>query len=200
MQNLVNSLIQVANSDSSLSLENLAQNPVAIVQPRENSGPEHAGEAVATTLNFGEVEYWGLDISAQYYMSDRFTIFGSLSFINKDLFDEKDLKEEGSGLSLAINAPKLKIRLGGGYRVPQGFSVNATLRYSDGFPMISGVFIGEVESYFLVDLGVGYDLSRYIPGLRAEVTAYNALDNVHREFIGAPKIGRMTVARLTYHF
>ncbi len=200
VQNLVNSLIQVANSDSSLSLENLAQNPVAIVQPRENSGPEHAGEAVATTLNFGEVEYWGLDISAQYYMSDRFTIFGSLSFINKDLFDEKDLKEEGSGLSLAINAPKLKIRLGGGYRVPQGFSVNATLRYSDGFPMISGVFIGEVESYFLVDLGVGYDLSRYIPGLRAEVTAYNALDNVHREFIGAPKIGRMTVARLTYHF
>ncbi len=197
IEQLVNTLIEVANSDPNLSLEELAKNPVAIVQPKENSGPEHAGEALATTLNFGEVEYWGIDISANWYASDRLSLYGSLSFINKDFFSEE---ETGSEFSLATNAPKLKIRGGMAYNVPGGISLNAIVRYSDGFPMISGVFIGEVESYLLVDAGVGYDLSQFLPGLRADVMVYNALNKLHREFAGAPKVGRMTVGRLTYHF
>jgi iron complex outermembrane receptor protein len=37
-----------------------------------------------------------------------------------------------------------------------------------------------------------------VPGLRLDVTVQNALDNDHRQFIGAPKIGRLAIARLTY--
>jgi iron complex outermembrane receptor protein len=37
-----------------------------------------------------------------------------------------------------------------------------------------------------------------VPGLRLDVTVQNALDNRHRQFVGAPKIGRLGIARLTY--
>ena len=51
---------------------------------------------------------------------------------------------------------------------------------------------------FLLDLGLGYDLRRLTPGLRIDVLAQNVLNNEHREYIGAPKMGRLITTRLTY--
>ena len=64
--------------------------------------------------------------------------------------------------------------------------------------MRSGIFTGTIDSYFLLDLGLGYDLRRLIPGLRIDVLAQNVLNNRHREYIGAPKMGRLVTTRLTY--
>jgi outer membrane receptor for ferrienterochelin and colicins len=64
----------------------------------------------------------------------------------------------------------------------------------------SGPYVGDVESYFLMDVGVGYDFGRSVAGLRVDMTVQNVLDNVHREFYGAARIGRMGIARLTYTF
>jgi len=50
----------------------------------------------------------------------------------------------------------------------------------------------------LLDLGAGYDMSRFQPGLRIDIGVSNALDNMHREFIGAPQMGRMAMGRITY--
>ena len=35
-------------------------------------------------------------------------------------------------------------------------------------------------------------------GASFAVTAYNVLDHMHREFVGAPEIGRMVLARFRY--
>ena len=63
--------------------------------------------------------------------------------------------------------------------------------------MRSGPYVGDVASYFLLDLRAGYDLPS-VSGLRFDVTAKNVLDNEHREFVGAPKLGLMLLGRLTY--
>ena len=72
-------------------------------------------------------------------------------------------------------------------------------RFSDGFDMSSGVFRGRVDGYEVVDITAGYQLP-FQPNTRLELTVYNALDNRHREFVGAPELGRLALGRVRYDF
>ncbi len=38
------------------------------------------------------------------------------------------------------------------------------------------------------------------PNARLELTVYNALNNLHREFVGAPELGRLGLVRVKYDF
>ncbi|MGH7494387.1 MAG: TonB-dependent receptor domain-containing protein [bacterium] len=171
--------------------------PVSVVQPDHNQVP---GEIFATYRNFGNVDYYGVDASMQINASNHLNLFGNISYVSDDFFDNKELDETNTSLELALNAPKFKAKGGFSYNIPLGFGFNAAGRYSKGFPVRSGPYIGDVESYFLLDVGAGYDLGRYAPGMSFDVMVQNLLDKEHREFIGAPKIGRLALARLNYTF
>lgn len=189
-----------------------ATTPVAVVQPQENNaGPGSVPELMLAYRNFGEVDYYGVDVAAEIMATDEISVFGNLSWVSDDFFDADELNEENENLALALNAAALKVKGGISYAQLGGFSANVAGRYVEGFPVQSGPYVGGrpapfddpnpgVESYFLLDLGLGYDFARYAPGLRVDVTVQNILDNMHREFIGAPEIGRMGMARLTYSF
>ena len=174
-----------------------ADTPIAIVQPRENNpGIGKVPELMLTYPNFGRITYYGADLSVQVHASQNLSLFGNLSWVSDDFFDHTEVGEESEELSLALNAPGLKVKLGGQYRHRSGFSINASGRYTKGFPVISGPYIGDVQSYFLVDTGVGYDFKN--SGVRADIGVSNLLNKDHREFVGAPKLGRVALARLTY--
>lgn len=173
--------------------------PVAIVQPVENNpGLGKTPELMLAYRNFGEVDYYGVDASIQIMATNALSVFGNVSFVSDDLFDAEELNEDGTELKLALNAPAFKFRVGFDYTLPSGFSFNAAGRYSDEFPILSGPYVGTLESYFLLDVGVGYDLDQYARGLRIDVGVSNVTDDMHREFIGAPQLGRMAIARVTY--
>jgi len=177
---------------------NLQRLPVAVVQPDHNQVP---GEIFATYRNFGNVDFFGVDASVQINASNRLSFFGNLSYVSDDFFDNKELDEANTSLELALNAPKFKAKGGFSYNIPQGFGFNAAARYSDGFPVRSGTtYIGDVEDYFLLDVGAGYDLSKWAPGMTFDIMVQNVLDKEHREFIGAPKLGRLGLARLNFTF
>ncbi len=176
-----------------------ASTPVAVVQAASNdAGAGKTPELMLAYRNFGNVDYIGVDASFQYMASKDLNLFANVSFVSDDFFDASELDEKGTDLSLALNAPAFKVRGGFDYTFDSGFSVNAAGRYSDAFPISSGPYQGTLDSYFLVDLGFGYDLNRFTPGLRVDVGVQNALDDTHREFIGAPQLGRMAIGRLTY--
>ena len=176
-----------------------ATTPVAVVQPAEHAlGPGQVPEVLLTYRNFGRIQYYGLDLNAQLALSENTSVFGNVSWVSDDFFDNEELDEENVDLAVALNAPTLKAKAGASYQKPGGFSLSLSGRYTEGFPVRSGPYVGEVESYFLLDVGGGYDFSRYVPGLQLEVTVQNALDHDHREFAGAPQIGRLALARLTY--
>ena len=178
-----------------------ATTPVAIVQPAENDpGASSTPELLLTYQNFGDVSYYGLDASVLYLASDDLSVFGNISLVNDDFFDNTELGEENEALSLALNASKMKLKLGGKYTHTSGVSVNASGRYTKGFPVRSGAYTGDIESYFVVDLGVGYAFRNALQGLSLDLGVSNLLDNSHREFIGAPKLGRVAIGRLTYSF
>lgn len=176
-----------------------ASTPVAIVAANSNAPAlGQTPELMLAYRNFGNVNLWGADVSLQFLASDRLSFFGNVSIVSDDFFDNEELDEAGSNLSLALNAAAFKSKFGFAYNVPFGLSFNASGRYTDGFPVESGPYVGDVDSYFLLDLGLGYDLGKVYTGMRFDVTIQNILDNEHREFIGAPEIGRLAMARLSY--
>lgn len=169
-----------------------------IAEPDQNYDPSTEPELMLTYLNFGDVDYYGTDLAIQWLATDRLTVFGNYSWLSDNFFDAEELDESGSGRVISMNAPKNKFSLGGEYSIQGGLSVNAAARYVDEFDVRSGVYQGTVPSYFLLDLGAGYDFVRTVPGLRLDVTAQNVLDNEHRQYVGAPELGRLITARLTY--
>jgi len=191
----------VAQFIAELAKERLpsAGTPIASVQPVENdAGIGNMPELMMTYRNFGRVEYYGIDASLQVMLDDRTNVYGGLSYVSDNFFDHEDLGESNPDLSVALNASALKARAGFSYSVPIGFSFSLGGRYSEGFIVQSGPYNGEIEDWFVLDAGAGFDFGRYAPGLRLDVTVQNVLDNAHREFIGAPKMGRLGIAQVTY--
>ncbi len=99
---------------------------------------------------------------------------------------------------VALNAPKWKGAATVGYRDPgSGWNGGVRGRYVDGFPVASGLFIGEVESYAVFDLNVGYTFSGR-SGLTLQLDISNIFDDNYQSFVGVPEFGRYSVLRLIW--
>ena len=193
---------QVAGLLGTIVGNGLDHTPTAVVQPDQNVLPSGgSSDAVGGFLsyrNFGTVEYWGLDASVQVQATDALEAFANVSIVSDDFFDNEELDEENTSLSLALNAPSFKFKTGADYAFSSiGLSMGATGTYVEGFPVETGPYVGEVESYFLLDARLGYSFES-VPGLSANLTVKNVLNNEHREFVGAPELGRFLMTRLTY--
>jgi iron complex outermembrane receptor protein len=97
----------------------------------------------------------------------------------------------------AQKAPSVRLQGGADYGLPAGASVGATVHYVDAFSVRAGPYAGPVDRYALLDLRAGTPVPS-VPGLHLILTVKNALGNEHREFAGAPKLGRFVTVRLTY--
>lgn len=158
------------------------------------------GDLLVTYRNFGEVDYMGFDLAAEVLASDRVSIAGSYSYQSDECFDFNEDGDCRSSDDIALNAPQHKGSLGVTFDDrASGFTAQGRVRVTDGFPMNSGVYIGDIEGYSVIDATIGYRLP-FQPGTQISLTANNILDNLHREFVGAPEIGRLLLFRVRYDF
>ena len=160
--------------------------------------PEQAFDPTAVILtyrNFGEINLNGLDVNLAYFPSDQWSLTGSYSYVDKTLFENVD------GIAdIALNAPGNKFKLGTSYTFDQEqLTLGAQWRYVGAFRQESGVFVGDVDAYSLLDLNASC-LLPFGSNLRLGVDVSNALDNKHRTFIGAPEIGRLVFGQLGVAF
>ena len=175
------------------------ETPVGIVQPVENNpGLDQTPEMMLTYRNFGRISYQGVDVSIHVLASENMRLFGNMSWMSDDHFDYRELNEDDKNISLALNATKLKVKFGGSYAHTNGLIIHASGRYTRGFPITSGIYIGDIQNYFVLDAGAGYIFRNQFDGLRVDLGISNVLDDNHREFVGAPKLGRVAIGRLTY--
>ena len=174
----------------------LAAVPIGAVTPDQFDSPD----IVMASRNFGSASYWGTDLSAHVIASDRLSLTAGYSFQSQECFDfDEDGACPGSD-DLALNAPSHKGSLGFAFTDrARGFLFDARWRFSDGFEMRSGVFAGPVDAYHVLDVTTGYQLP-FQPNARLELTVYNAMNNLHREFVGAPELGRLALVRVRYDF
>jgi len=63
--------------------------------------------------------------------------------------------------------------------------------------MNSGVYVGTVEGYTVLDANVAYRVPGY-QGFIVSLTVNNVFDNRHQEFIGAPRMDRIGLLQVQY--
>jgi outer membrane receptor for ferrienterochelin and colicins len=160
--------------------------------------PDHeltsTGDLVLTYRNFGELDLWGTDLGAEFVFSSRVTLAGTYSYVSKNFFSA----EEVGGLTdVALNSPQHKGSLSARFH-DDPWNAEARVRYVDGFEMNSGVYVGTVDAYTLLDLNVGYRLPFRRGSALFSVSAQNLLDERHNQFVGAPEIGRLVITRISW--
>ena len=175
-----------------------AENNGAAFIPFGTVTPEQAADPNAIMLtyrNYGDISLNGIDLNFTYYLNSSLSFGANYSFVSKDLFEDVD----GLG-DIALNAPKNKFGASVQYiNADLGLGVGLRTRFVAGFPVRSGVYVGDIESYYTIDLNAGYELP-IGPRPRLSVTVQNLLDRKHQQFIGAPEIGRLSMVRLTQVF
>ena len=171
-------------------IRTFASIPAGTVTPEQASDPN---AIMLTYRNYGDISLNGLDCSLTYYLNPSWSLGGNYSFVSKDLF-ETDLRD------IALNAPKNKFGANVQYNnINLGLAAGVRMNFVAGFPVNSGVYIGEVESYSTIDLNAGYDIP-FGPSPRLSLTVQNLLGTEYQPFIGAPDIGRLSLIRLTQTF
>ncbi len=171
----------------------LAQVPVGVISSADVNA--NGAQLLTTYTNVDEeIDLWGMDIGAQFLVTDRVSLSGTLSLVNDDSFTTE------RGNVVTLNAAKQKGNIAVSYREPaRGISGELRTRFSAGFPASSGVYEGEVESFTLVDLNASYRIPT-MEGVTVQLSIQNALDAAYRSFPGVPEVGRMALVRLRYEF
>ncbi len=189
-------------------VQGMAGLPLGVLSSDDVSTADGRSDFLVTYRNFGQVDLWGADLSAQILLDDRWRLDLSGSWADRDHFTMEE------GQEIALNAPTTKLAAAIGYRDERrGWNAQLRTRYNNEFPVLSAVYVANqcietdpgplsepcVDSHFLVDLSAGYQIAR-IPGASIQLNVQNALDTEYRSFAGVPEIGRMALLRLRYEF
>jgi len=174
------------------------QLPVGTIMPDQVTTPG----LLLTYRNYGRVDFSTASLSAEVSLTSAISLEGTHAHISEQCFDfVEDAATDCSDLEdISLNLPKTKssfaIRYDG---ADAGYSAEARIRRQRGFYANAGVYAGEVEGYTVLDAQVRFPVPG-LPRAEAALTGTNLLDDRHQEFIGAPEIGRLVVASLTYAF
>ena len=94
---------------------------------------------------------------------------------------------------IGIYLPRTEVQDGGRYEVEWSG------QNDQGSPVSSGVYVGTVEAYTVIDALAGYRLP-FARRVTVTVSALNLLDNDHIEFVGAPPIGLLVMGSVRAEF
>ena len=171
--------------------------------------PDHPltqnADLMLTYRNFGKLERWGADLGFEALLTPavsaptsgtELTLYGAYSWVNKNVFPREEI---GGAVDLTANAPRRKGSLGLKLNQATGLLVDVRGRWVDKFPMNSGVFVGDVSSYTVVDATIAYRLT-FAKSTVFSIDGSNILNKKHRELVGAPEIGRLVVTQLKVEF
>ena len=124
--------------------------------------------------------------------------FGLITADGKAKYALWDLVDQGifEGLTRDGN-PITKTYNGKITELMKDVKVGLTHRWQAGFPVNSGVYVGDLPEFRTTDLSVGYQI---LPTSRIDLSVQNIGDNKHQQFIGAPEMGRLMLLRVSHTF
>jgi outer membrane receptor for ferrienterochelin and colicins len=165
--------------------------PLGTVSPEQGDSTE----ILVIGRQGARMSFWGADLGLTAQLTSRFSLGGSFSWASKDL-----VPSAGGFSDIVFNAPRRSGSLGVAYRsLRGGLTAELRGRAVSSFPVKSGEFSGEVDAYEVLDMSIGYRLPG-LPTFTATLSANNLLDDRHREFAGAPVLGRLVLGRLRVEF
>lgn len=165
--------------------------PLGTVSPVEGDSTE----LLLIGRQGASAEFWGADLSLSAELGGHLTIRGTYSWADKDL-----VPSAGGFSDIVFNSPRRKGSLGLHWSHPRaGLTAAVQARAVSSYPVRSGAFNGRVDAYAVVDVSIGYRLPG-LEGVTLTIAASNLLDDRHREFVGAPELGRLVLARVRAQF
>lgn len=192
--------MQTAQAIATNLTQNLARIPLGVVTPNEAF---ERNAVMLTYRNFGEINYFGIDLNAEYLLSSKVTLSGNYSHVSKDKWLELD---ENPDFNVFLNAPQNKFALGMRYDNQRGFDGGVKFRYIDGFPIQSGIYTtynattgtyDTIDSYYSLDVNLGYQFTNNI---RGSFVVNNLTNNKKPQFVGTPDIGLFAVGGVSVSF
>jgi iron complex outermembrane receptor protein len=166
----------------------------------EQTPSSNPTDLFVTYRNFGDVDLWGADLGLTLLLTDELSFTGSYSYVSDNFFAGLGSAKVDSIGDIALNAPRNKGTLAGHYRNQRlGIALELRGRYIDSYPVNSGVFVGRVPSFTLVDANINYTLP-IATATQVALTVNNIFDDEHQEMVGAPFVGRMAMLRVTQSF
>jgi outer membrane receptor for ferrienterochelin and colicins len=142
---------------------------------------------VFSYTNAGKVDTQGAELAFNYYLSNRWVLDFNYSWF------DFDVKDKAVGDQLLPNAPERKYNAGVSWRGDR-LDAHATYRSVDEFQWAAGIFVGEVPSYDVVNLGARLKINPNV-GIGLDVT--NALDDEHWETFGGDILSRRALGFVT---
>ncbi|MDA0987457.1 MAG: TonB-dependent receptor [Bacteroidetes bacterium] len=174
-------------------------------------GQFYKNSALVTYRNIKTgIDLWGAEIVLDYLLTDQIKLTGNYSFNSAN----KQLNIGGNpNLRVYAAAPKHKYTLGFSYSDRDlGFDFNSKFRYVGDFEVENGAYVGTNERPYLInrereaenggvaeqyniDIDTGYLLNE---NFRFFLQITNVLNKMQRQYIGAPIIGRFSIAGVKY--
>ena len=158
-----------------------------------------------------QVNVWGADLGMSYQFTQAFALDWTGSVVNRVVFDEIQV-----GTSpLALNAPGAKTTVTARYNHPEnGFGFEGRWRYTDAFPVNSGVYESGVLNpsnagpFTYPPVGVNNQFDMQVSkrfasvgkGVVWSLNVQNIFDNKVATFVGVPALGRLALTKLSYTF
>jgi len=174
---------------SLLPIGDLAKGVVVL----DEKGDLRKDKRTLTNINFGRQQVWGFDLGTNVYATDRVIFKGNVSFIKAGAL------EDAGGILQPFNTPRTIFNLGLSYDdfLVKRATLDASLRHVSKFDFRSGVHVGTVPTYAVVDLHLGYQ-TKY--GITCRLSVTNIFDNEHIEMVDGARIGRIVVGEIQYAF
>jgi iron complex outermembrane receptor protein len=196
----------------------LARVPVGLVTFA--NGGTNAVDILATYQSLDKsVDVWGTDVAFDYLFTDRLSTTATFSHISDKIFEDV---RGADGRALMLNAPDYQGSLAVRMQAPpeRGFGWELRGRYTNAFPINSGVYASDVpfplpapgpngETTFtydpvpttiLADAGINYRFTFNGNRVLWSLNGTNIFDNALPTFSGAADIGRVIVTRVQYTF
>ncbi len=156
----------------------------------------------------GQIDVHGMDLAADYQLNDEWILAATVSVQDRIVFENIG----GPGNPLMSNTPKNRASFTTHYaNEGSGWSFETALRWSDAFPVNSGLLTSiapnpnggatypSVPSSVQIDLGFSYRLP-IAQKITWSLNVSNVLNDQVATFVGVPPIGRMAITRIKYDF
>ena len=169
--------------------------PLGVVNSDQSS---QRGNINVGYRNFGEIEFYGADVSTEYALTDDLSMYANYSWLSQNFFEKSDLGQgDTSTGQYTLNTPKHRVKSGLTYYPSKGFSGGLSMRYQNSFTANQGWYTGFVPKRTVWDAHVGYKFSKKT---HLNINITNLMGEKYRVYSGMPEIGTSAVAALRYNF
>ncbi|HVR42876.1 MAG TPA: TonB-dependent receptor [Thermoanaerobaculia bacterium] len=143
---------------------------------------------VFSYTNAGKVDTEGIELSFNFYLNENWILDANYSWF------DFEVQEQLFGDRLLPNAPENKYNLGVTYRTP-AIDVALKYRWVEGFDWATGVFVGPIPTYNVMNLAANY---RVTPDWRVGLNVSNLTDDRHYQAFGGDLLERRALGFVAY--